>query len=81
MGPRNLIGMHPLIIEKLRNYDVGTLIKPFQINNWWLIIKLLEEKRAMLDEQTTKRIAFELCEIFIHNKVSELIKKNLENFN
>lgn len=81
VGPRNLVGMHPLIIEKLRNYDVGTLIKPFQINNWWLIIKLLEEKQAMLDEQTTKRIAFELCEIFIQNKVSEIIKKNIEHFN
>jgi len=81
VGPRNLVGMHPLIIEKLRNYDVGTLIKPFQINNWWLIIKLLEEKQAMLDEETTKRIAFELCEIFIQNKVSEILKKNIEHFN
>ena len=39
------------------------------------------QQQAMLDEQTTKRIAFELCEIFIQNKVSELNKKNLEHFN
>ena len=81
VGPRNLVGTHHQIREKLRNNDVGNLIKPFQIQNWWLIIKLLEEKQAMLDEETTKRIAFELCEIFIQNIVSELIKKNLKHFN
>ena len=74
VGPRNLVGTHHQIREKLRNNDVGNLIKPFQIQNWWLIIKLIELKKAKLDEKTYKLMAVELCEIFIQNKVSELIK-------
>ena len=80
IGPKNLVGTHPKIKEKLRNYDVGYLIKPFQIDNWWLIIKLIERKQAKLDKKTYKQMAIELCEIFIQNKVSELIKINISKF-
>ena len=48
VGPKNSVGLHPVIREKLRNYDIGNLIKPFQIDNWWLIIKLLEKNRQVL---------------------------------
>ena len=79
VGPKNAVGLHPLIREKLRDYDIGKLIKPFQIDNWWLIIKLLEKKEASLDQNTYKQMALELCEIFVHDKVNELIKKNFRN--
>ena len=74
VGPKNLVGTHPEIKEKLRNFDNGNLIKPFQINNSWLIIKLLDRKEAKLDKKTCKMISLELCDIFIQNKVSQLIK-------
>lgn len=74
VGPKNLVGTHPELKEKLRNYDVGNLIKPFQIDNWWLIIKLLDKKQARLDKRTCRIMALELCDIFIQDKVSELIK-------
>ena len=80
VGPKNLLGMHPLIIEKLRNFEIGTLIKPFQIDNWWLVIKLLEKKQAKLDKNTRKLMALELCEMFVQDNVSELIKKKLKKF-
>ena len=74
VGPKNLVGTHPELKEKLRNYDIGNLIKPFQIDNWWLIIKLLDKKQARLDKRTCRIMALELCDIFIQDKVSELIK-------
>ena len=80
VGPKNLLGMHPLIIEKLRNFEIGTLIKPFQIDKWWLVIKLLEKKQAKLDKNTRKLMALELCEMFVQDNVSELIKKKLKKF-
>ena len=76
VGPKNTVGLHPVIKEKLRTYDIGDLIKPFQIDKWWLIIKLLEKKQAILDQNTSKQMALELCEIFVHDKVNYLIKKN-----
>jgi len=79
VGPKNTVGLHPVIKEKLRTYDIGNLIKPFQIDNWWLIIKLLEKREASLDQNTSKQIALELCEIFVHDKVNELIKNNFRN--
>ena len=79
VGPKNSVGLHPVIREKLRNYDIGNIIKPFQIDNWWLIIKLLEKREASLDQNTSKQMALELCEIFVHDKVNELIKNNFRN--
>ena len=79
VGPKNTVGLHPVIREKLRNYDIGNLIKPFQIDNWWLIIKMLKKKQASLDKNTSKQMALELCEIFVNDKVNELIKKNFRN--
>ena len=63
----------------LHGKDIGNLIKPFQIDNWWLIIKLLEKREASLDQNTSKQMALELCEIFVHDKVNELIKNNFRN--
>lgn len=79
VGPKNLVGTHPKIKENLRSCDNGELIKPFQINKSWLIIKLLDKKEASLDQNTYKQMALELCEIFVHDKVNELIKKNFRN--
>ena len=79
VGPKNLVGAHPKIKEKLKNYDIGNLIKPFQIDNWWLIIKLLDRKQAKLDKKTCKIMALELFDIFVQDKVSELIKNYFKN--
>ena len=77
VGPKNLVGMHPKIKEKLRNYDIGNLIEPFQIDDWWLIIRILDRKQAKLDKKTCKIMALELCDIFIQDKVNELIRSLL----
>ena len=79
VGPKNLVGAHPQIKEKLRNYDIGNLIKPFQIDKWWLIIKLLDRKQAKLDKKTCKIMALELFDIFVQDKVSEVIKNYFKN--
>ncbi len=79
VGPKSLVGAHPQIKEKLRNYDIGNLIKPFQIDKWWLIIKLLDRKQAKLDKKTCKIMALELFDIFVQDKVSELIKNYFKN--
>ena len=79
VGPKNSVGLHPVIKAKLKSHNIGNLIKPFQIDNWWLIIKLLQKKQASLDQNTSKQMALELCEVFVHDKVNEIIKKNFRN--
>ena len=80
VGPKNLVGTHPEIKEKLLNYDIGNLIKPFQIDKWWLIIKLLDKEQARLDKKTCKVMALELCDIYVQDMVSELIKNYFIKF-
>ena len=74
-GPRNLNGFNPIIINKLLSSTIGNLIMPFQVDEWWLIIKLLEKKQAKLDKKTTKML---LIEIF-NNYVEKLTKNSIEN--
>ena len=74
-GPRNLEGVNPIIINKLFNSTIGNLIMPFQVDEWWLIIKLLEKKQAKLDKKITKML---LIEIF-NNYVKKLTQNFLEN--
>ena len=74
-GPRNLDGFNPIIINKLLSSTIGNLIMPFQVDEWWLIIKLLEKKQAKLDEKTTKML---LIEIF-NNFIKKLTNNSLEN--
>lgn len=75
-GPRNLDGVNPIIINKLLNSSIGNLIMPFQVDEWWIIIKLLEKKQAKLDKETTKIL---LMEIF-DNFVKQLTNNFLENY-
>ncbi len=75
-GPRNLDGVNPIIIKKLLNSSIGDLIMPFQVDEWWIIIKLLEKKQAKLDKETTKML---LLEIF-DNFVKKLTENFLENY-
>ena len=75
-GPRNLDGVKPIIKNKLFNSSIGEFILPFQVDKWWLIIKLLEKKKAKLDKETTKIL---LVEIF-DNYIKKLTNNFLENY-
>tara|TARA_B100000242_G_C42594900_1_gene281229 strand:- start:149 stop:301 length:153 start_codon:yes stop_codon:yes gene_type:complete len=46
------------------------------VDKWWLIIKLLEKKKAKLDKETTKIL---LVEIF-DNYIKKLTNNFLENY-
>ena len=40
IGPSPISKTHPILQEKLRSAKQGQLIKPFKIENWWLIVRL-----------------------------------------
>lgn len=75
-GPKNLEGINPIIKNKLLNSDVGNLIEPFQVDEWWIIIKLIEKNDAKLNNQTSKIMFSELFEKFINESVKEFIGDN-----
>ena len=40
IGPSPISKTHPILLQKLRLAKQGQLIKPFKIENWWLIVRL-----------------------------------------
>ena len=69
-GPRNLRGVNSIIREKLINSSNGNLIMPFQVDEFWVIIKLIKKKKAKLDNKTTKMLLTEIFDNFI-NKLTQ----------
>ena len=74
-GPKNLKGFNPIIKNKLINATIGNLMHPFEVDNWWLIIKLIEKKDAKLDIMTSKMLLKEIFDKFIN----KLLKSFMED--
>ena len=73
-GPKNLKGFNPIIRNKLINATVGNLMHPFQVDNWWLIIKLIEKKDAKLETITSKMLLKEIFDKFINKLLKSFIE-------
>ena len=66
-GPKNLQGVNPIITKKLIIALPGELIEPFQVDEWWIILKLIKKKNAKLDKPTSKMLLLEIFNKFINN--------------
>ena len=75
-GPSNLKEFNPIIRNKLFSANVGSLIQPFQVDEWWLILKLVEKKHSKLDNRTSRVLLKELFDKFI----DKLLKSFLEDY-
>ena len=77
-GPKNLQGMNPIIINRLIIASPGELIQPFQIDEWWIIIKLLKREKAKLDKTTTKMLLQEIFNKFVNKLVNNFTEDYLK---
>ena len=77
-GPKNLQGMNPIIINRLINTSPGELIQPFQIDEWWIILKLLKREKAKLDKTTTKMLLQEIFNKFVNKLVNNFTEDYLK---
>ena len=71
-GPKNLQGINPLIANKLIIASPDELIEPFQVDEWWIILKLIKKKNAKLDKPTSKMLLLEIFNKFINNLVKKI---------
>ena len=77
-GPKNLQGINPTITNKLIIASLGELIHPFQVDEWWIILKLIGKKKAKLDEQTSNMLFKEIFNKFINNLVKSFSEDYLK---
>ena len=73
-GPRNLRGVNSIIQNKLINASEGDLIMPFQVDDWWLIIKLIERNKVKLEKQTKKILLLEIFDNYVTKMTQNLLK-------
>ena len=77
-GPKNLQGINPIITEKLIIASPGELIQPFQVDEWWIILKLIKKENAKLDKKTSKMLLIEIFNNFINNLVGNITAEYLK---
>ncbi|MFM8524974.1 MAG: peptidylprolyl isomerase [Cyanobacteriota bacterium] len=69
VGPVPLLQAHPRLAERLRTATPGKLMEPFQIENWWLVVRLESYTPATLDGPTLEQMARELFEEWLDQEV------------
>ena len=70
VGPVALDRAHPLLVEKLRSSSVGTLLQPFKIQQWWLVVRLEQYEPAQFDQAMAQRMSNELFEEWISEELA-----------
>lgn len=74
VGPTPLIKAHPLLRERLRGSRPGELLEPFQIDQWWLLVRLEESKPATF----TDGVATQMCVELFDQSINEETTRRLQ---
>ena len=70
VGPVALDRAHPVLAEKLRSSSVGNLLEPFNIQQWWLVVRLEQYQPAQFDQAMAQRMSSELFEEWISEELA-----------
>jgi parvulin-like peptidyl-prolyl isomerase len=76
VGPVPLTQAHPLLVDRLRTALPGSVLEPFPIESWWLVVRLESMTPASFDEATAARMTNELFE----QSIAEEVDRRLERF-
>ena len=77
-GPQSIGNVHPVLKEKLLNAKKGELLNPFQVDKWWVILRLEEKIEAKLDDFVRSKITLSLFDKWV-NILTINSSKNLIN--
>ena len=79
-GPVTIKGFHPTIKEKLIGSSEGELLQPFQADDWWIIIKLIEKKEAKLDSEMKKILMLEMFDLSVDKITKEILEDHANGY-
>jgi len=77
IGPIELGQVNPNIAERLKSSNPGQLWPPFELENWWVLLRLERFIAATLNDAMRNRLINEMYESWIMEK----IKSTLDNLN
>ena len=71
VGPAPLTQAHPALVEKLRVAQPGLLIEPFQISEWWIVVRLERYSPAMFTDEVSDRMCQEMFDAWIDEETTQ----------
>ena len=72
VGPVPITNAHPALAERLRTSTPGKLLEPFQIGEWWLVVRLESYTPASFDEKTAHQMSKELFDRWVNEEVDKM---------
>ena len=79
IGPQSLGNVHPLLKEKLLTAKINELLNPFQVDKWWVILRLEEKIEAKLDDYLRSKITLSLFDKWVNILTINSSKRLIEN--
>lgn len=71
VGPVPMLQAHPNLAQRLRTSAPGLVLEPFQIEQWWLVVRVESYTPAVLDGPTRMAMANELFEEWLQAEVNQ----------
>ena len=75
VGPAPLSQGHPQLVQRLRTAQPGVLLEPFQIEQWWLVVRLESLRPASFDPMIALQMSQELFEQWLEQQVDLKIQQ------
>ena len=72
IGPSPITKSHPILVKQLRSAKQGQLLKPFKIENWWLIVRLESFEPVSVDGFITANKSYELYQNWLSSEALKL---------
>ena len=79
VGPQSIGNIHPILKEKLLTAKKNELLNPFQVDKWWVILRLEEKIEAKLDDFLRSKITLSLFDKWVNLLTLNSSKKLMEN--
>lgn len=70
IGPVPLTQAHPILAERLRTATPGVLLEPFQVADFWLVVRLENYSPASFDAAMAAQMASELFHDWVQEETS-----------
>jgi parvulin-like peptidyl-prolyl isomerase len=73
VGPVPLNQAHPTLADKLRATHPGTLLEPFRIDRWWVIVRLERYAAASFDARMAEQMSMELLQEWLQQETARTL--------
>ena len=70
VGPVPINQSHPILSERLRTAQAGELLEPFNVEEWWVIVRLERYESARFIDATAEAMAKELFNEWVEEQVT-----------